>query len=42
VKGIKGNKVFVGSKCSEVEYFFTVFGERADVDRLEVEVEVKE
>jgi hypothetical protein len=42
VKGIKGNKVFVGSKCSEVEYFYTVFAERADVDRLEVEVEVKE
>jgi hypothetical protein len=42
VKDIRDNKVYVGSKCSEVEYFFTVFAERADVDRLEVEVEVKE
>jgi hypothetical protein len=42
VKDIRDNKVYVGSKCSEVEYFFTVFGERADVDRLEVEVELKE
>jgi hypothetical protein len=42
VKDIRDNKVYVGSKCSEVEYFFTVFAERVDVDRLEVEVEVKE
>jgi len=37
VKEIKDNKVFVGSKCATVEYFYTVFGERKDVEKLEVE-----
>jgi hypothetical protein len=39
VESIEGNRVYVGSECSEVEYFYTVFAERADVDRLEVELE---
>jgi len=37
VKDIKDNKVFVGSKCSAVKYFYTIFGERKDVEKLEVE-----
>jgi hypothetical protein len=39
VESIEENTVYVGSECSEVEYFYTIFAERADVDRLEVELE---
>jgi hypothetical protein len=42
IKDIRDNKVYVGSKCTSVEYFYMVFAERADVDKLEVEVEVRE
>ena len=38
VKSIKDNKVYVGSKCSTVEYFYTIYGERKDVEKLEVEI----
>jgi hypothetical protein len=41
VKKVEGNKVYVGSRCAEIDYFYMVFAERADVDRLEVEVEVE-
>jgi hypothetical protein len=40
IKDIRDNKVYVGSKCASVEYFYMVLAERADVDKLEVEVEV--
>lgn len=38
VKDIKDNKVYVGSRCSEVNYFYTIFAERVDVEKLEVEI----
>jgi hypothetical protein len=38
VKDIRDNKIYIGSKCSEINYFYTVFGERADVEKLEVEI----
>lgn len=38
VKDIKDNKIYVGSKCSEINYFYMVFAERADVEKLEVEL----
>jgi hypothetical protein len=37
VKDIKDNKIYIGSKCTTVKYFYTVFGERCDVEKLEVE-----
>ena len=37
VKDIKDNKIYIGSKCTTVKYFYTVFGERIDVEKLEVE-----
>jgi hypothetical protein len=42
VKDIKDNKVYVGSKCSEVHYFYTVFAERVDVERLQTEINCSE
>ncbi len=38
VKSIEDNKVIVGSKCTSVEYFYTIYGERKDVEKLEVEI----
>lgn len=38
VKDIRDNKIFIGSKCSEINYFYMVLAERADVDKLEVEI----
>lgn len=38
IKSIKGNKVYVESESEDIEYFYVVFAERADVDKLEVEV----
>lgn len=38
VKGIRDNKIYIGSKCSEINYFYMVLAERADVDKLEVEI----
>lgn len=41
VEKIEGNKVYVFTKDQEpLEYFYTVFAERIDVDKLEVETEV--
>jgi hypothetical protein len=38
VKDIKDNRIYVGSKCSEINYFYMVSAERTDVEKLEVEV----
>jgi hypothetical protein len=38
VKDIRDNKIYIGSKCSEINYFYMVLAERADVDKLEVEI----
>ena len=38
VQSIEDNKVTIGSKCTEVEYFYTIYGERKDVEKLEVEI----
>lgn len=38
IKDIRDNKIFIGSKCSEVNYFYMVLAERADVEKLEVEI----
>jgi hypothetical protein len=40
VKEIKDNKVYVESDSTDINYFYTVFAERIDVDKLEVETEV--
>ena len=40
VKEIKDNKVYVESDSPDINYFYTVFAERIDVDKLEVEMEV--
>ena len=42
VKDIRDNKIFIGSKCSEINYFYMVLAERADVDKLEVEIKIEE
>lgn len=39
---IKDNKVYVGNENlwgSDFECFYTVYGERVDVDKLEVEID---
>jgi hypothetical protein len=38
VKDIRDNKIYIGSKCSEINYFYMVLAERVDVDKLEVEI----
>jgi len=37
VESISDNKIFIGSTNPTAKYFFTVFGERKDVEKLEVE-----
>lgn len=39
VKKIEDNKIYVSHQASDLEYFYHVFGERKDVDRLIVEYE---
>ena len=38
VERIEGNKIYVGREADSLEYFYMVLAERADVDKLEVEV----
>ena len=41
LKDIKDNKVYIYTDSSDnvYKYFFTVYGERKDVERLEVEID---
>lgn len=39
VEDIRDNKVYIGSYYTDFEYFFTVFAERKDIDKLTVEYE---
>jgi len=42
VKKIEDNKVYVGHQATELEYFYHIFAERKDVDRLVIEYDDKD
>ena len=42
VEKIENNKIYIGSNSEEVHYYYTVFAERKDVDKLIVEYTKKD